>query len=45
MKLIATCIFLLAFGLFYYASVQNEEAMKVCQQKYSYDTCFYTLNH
>jgi hypothetical protein len=45
MKTIFAVLSVVAFSLFWYASVQNEKAMAECQKTHSYDTCFYSLNH
>lgn len=32
-------------GILYYMNTDYNESMKICQEKHSFDTCFYSLNH
>lgn len=31
-------------GILYYMNADYNEAMEICQQKFSFDTCFHSLN-
>lgn len=43
-KMLGIVVIMLFAWAFYWITQANLEAMEVCQQTHSYDTCFSTLN-
>ena len=44
MKILSTIIVILAILLIHWMQTSYTNAMNTCQEKHSYDTCFWTFN-